>query len=100
MLVCMRMNLSMPICARLVPSSRGFQPRAKDKHEKVGSQKFIGAEICACLLQLNLLQKLDKFAIKRVVERIRFLDCEVLVAFEIMGAFSADVNPKNFVACG
>ena len=50
-------------------------------------------------MQLNFLQKFDKFAIKRVVERIRFLDCVVLVAFEIVGAFAADVYAEHFTTC-
>ncbi len=63
-------------------------------------QKFIGAEICESPLQLNFLQKFDKFSIKRVVERIRFLACVVLVAFEGVGAFSANVYAENLAACG
>ena len=48
--------------------------------------------------RLNLLQKLNKFAIQLAVERVCFLDGVVLVAFEIVSAFSADVYTENFAA--
>ena len=50
--------------------------------------------------RLNLLQKLNKFAIQLAIERIGFLDGVVFVAFEVVGAFAADVNAKNFATCG
>ena len=49
---------------------------------------------------LKVLQKIDKFAIKRVVEAVRFLDGMVYVAFEVVGAFSADVDAENLVVRG
>ena len=52
------------------------------------------------MLSLNLLQKLDKFAIQLAVERICFLDGVVFVAFEIVGAFATDVYAENFTTCG
>ena len=50
--------------------------------------------------RLKLLQELDEFAVERVVERICFLDGVLLVAFEVVSAFSANVHAENFVACG
>lgn len=53
-----------------------------------------------CPAQLKLLQKLDKFSIQLAVEAVCFLDGVVFVAFEIVGAFAADVDTENFAACG
>ena len=50
--------------------------------------------------RLNLLQKLNKFAIQLAVERVCFLDGVLLIAFEVVGSFSADVYTENFAICG